>query len=118
MVCFPQAHFQKLLLFNRIDDCFERLRVVHGEVGENLAVETDVLLGELAHELRVGDAVLTGSGIDSLDPESAECTLLGLTVTISVGETFLVGVLRYGPDILSGEEITAGSLKNLLAASP
>lgn len=118
VVCFPQAHFQKLLLFNRIDDCFERLRVVHGEVGENLAVETDVLLGELAHELRVGDAVLTGSGIDSLDPESAECTLLGLTVTIGVGETFLVGVLRYGPDILSGEEITAGSLKNLLAASP
>ena len=118
VVCFPQDHFQKLLLFNRIDDCFERLRVVHGEVGENLAVETDVLLGELAHELRVGDAVLTGSGIDSLDPESAECTLLGLTVTISVGETFLVGVLRYGPDILSGEEITAGSLKNLLAASP
>ena len=118
VVCFPQAHFQKLLLFNRIDDCFERLRVVHGEAGENLAVETDVLLGELAHELRVGDAVLTGSGIDSLDPESAECTLLGLTVTIGVGETFLVGVLRYGPDILSGEEITAGSLKNLLAASP
>ena len=118
VVCFPQAHFQKLLLFNRIDDCFERLRVVHGEVGENLAVKTDVLLGELAHELRVGDAVLTGSGIDSLDPESAECTLLGLTVTIGVGETFLVGVLRYGPDILSGEEITAGSLKNLLAASP
>ena len=118
MVCFPQAHFQKLLLFNRIDDCFERLRVVHGEVGENLAVETDVLLSELAHELRVGDAVLTGSGVDSLDPESAEATLLGLAVTVSVGETFLVSVLRYSPDILSGEEITAGSLENLLAAGP
>ena len=105
-------------LFYRIDDCFERLRVVHGEIGENLAVETDVLLRELAHELRVGDAVLTGSGVDSLDPESAEVTLLGLAVTVSVGETFLVSVLRYSPDILSGEEITAGSLENLLAASP
>ena len=70
------------------------------------------------HELRVGDAVLTGSGVDSLDPESAEVTLLGLAVTVSVGETFLVSVLRYSPDILSGEEITAGSLENLLAASP
>ena len=115
---FPSSSLFRHYLFYRIDDCFERLRVVHGEIGENLAVETDVLLRELAHELRVGDAVLTGSGIDSLDPESAECTLLGLTVTIGVGETFLVGVLRYGPDILSGEEITAGSLKNLLAASP
>ena len=97
-------------LFYRIDDCFERLWVVHGEVSENLAVETDVLLRELAHELRVRDAVLTGSGVDSLDPEGTEITLLGLAVTISV--------LRYSPDILSGEEITAGSLENLLAASP
>lgn len=117
VVCFPQAHFSDTL-FYRIDDCFERLRVVHGEIGENLAVETDVLLRKLAHELRVGDAVLTGSGVDSLDPESAEVTLLGLAVTVSVGETFLVSVLRYSPDILSGEEITAGSLENLLAASP
>ena len=105
-------------LFYRIYDRLERLRVVHREVGENLAVETDVLLGELAHELRVRDAVLTGSGVDSLDPEGTESTLLGLAVTIGVGETFLVGVLRYSPDILSGEEITAGSLENLLAASP
>ena len=105
-------------LFYRIDDCFERLWVVHGEVSENLAVETDVLLRELAHELRVRDAVLTGGGVDSLDPEGTEITLLGLAVTVSVGETFLVSVLRYSPDILSGEEITAGSLKNLLAASP
>ena len=105
-------------LFYRIDDCFERLWVVHSEVGENLAVETDVLLRELAHKLRVRDAVLTGSGVDSLDPEGTEVTLLGLAVTVSVGETFLVSVLRYSPDILSGEEITAGSLKNLLAASP
>ena len=105
-------------LFYRIDDCFERLRVVHGEVGENLAVETDVLLCELAHELRVRDAVLAGSGVDSLDPKGTECALLGLAVTVSVGETFLVSVFRYSPDILSGEEITAGSLENLLAASP
>ena len=105
-------------LFYRIDDCFERLWIVHCEIGENLTVETDVLLGELAHELGVRDAVLAGSGVDSLDPEGTESTLLGLAVTIGVGETFLVGVLRYSPDILSGKEITAGSLENLLAASP
>lgn len=105
-------------LFYRIDDSFERLWVVHSEIGENLTVETDVLLCELAHELRVRDAVLTSGSVDSLDPKGTECTLLGLAVTVGVGETFLVSVFRYSPDILSGEEVTAGSLKNLFAASP
>ena len=44
--------------------------------------------------------------------------LLGLAVTVSIGQTFLVGVLGYGPNVLPGEEVTAGSLENLLAASP
>ena len=105
-------------LLNRIDDSLECLGIVHGEVGENLAVETDILLRELAHELGIGNTVLTGGGVDPLDPKGAEIALLGLAVTVSVSQTFLVSVLRYGPDILSGEEITAGSLKNLLAASP
>ena len=106
------------MLFDGIDDRFERLRVVHGEVGENLAVQTDVLLRELAHELGIGDTVLTGGGVDPLDPEGAEVALLGLAVTVGISQTLLISVLCYGPDIPSGEEISAGSLENLLAASP
>ena len=45
------AHFPEL--FYRIDYSFECLRVVHGEVGENFAVETYVLLAQLTHKLRV-----------------------------------------------------------------
>ncbi len=105
-------------LFDGIDDSLKRLGVVHGEVSENLAVETDVLLRELAHELGISDTVLTGGGVDSLDPKGTEITLLGLAVTVGVSQTFLVSVLGYGPDISSGEEISAGSLENLLAASP
>ena len=105
-------------LFDGIDDSLKRLGVVHGEVSENLAVETDVLLRELTQELGISDTVLTGGGVDSLDPKGTEITLLGLAVTVGVSQTFLVSVLGYGPDISSGEEISAGSLKNLLAASP
>ena len=105
-------------LFDGIDDGLKRLGIVHGEVSENLTVETDILLGEFAHELGIGDPVLTRGGIDPLDPKGAEIALLGLAVTIGVSQTFLVSVLSYGPDILSGEEISAGSLENLLAASP
>ena len=105
-------------LLYRIDDSFESLRVIHGQVGEDLAVQTDVLLCELAHELGVGNTILTGSCVDPLDPKSTEIALLGLAVTVSIGQTLLISVLCYGPDILSGEEISAGSLENLLAASP
>ena len=105
-------------LFDGIDDGLKRLGIIHGEVSENFAVETDVLLRELAHELGISDPILTRGGIDPLDPKGAEIALLGLAVTIGVSQTFLVSVLSYGPDILSGEEISAGSLENLLAASP
>ena len=118
MTKFLPAHGTLELFGNRLDDGFERLGVIHGEVGENLAVETDILLRELAHELGIGDTVLTRGGVDPLDPEGAEIALLGLAVTVGVSQTFLVSVLCYGPDIPSGEEISAGSLENLLAASP
>ena len=118
MVYGAQVHFRRIKLFDGIDNCLESLRIVHCEVGKHLAVQADVLLCKLAHELGIGDTVLTGGGIDPLDPEGAEVALLGLAVTVSIGQTLLISVLCYGPDILSGEEISAGSLENLLAASP
>ena len=105
-------------LFDGIDDGLKRLGIVHGEVGENLTVETDILLGEFAHELGIGDTVLTGGCVDPLDPEGAESALLVPAVTIGIGKAFFVGVLCNCPDIPPGEEITAGSPENLLAACP
>ena len=105
-------------LLYRVDDGLESLRIVHGEVSKDLAVQTDILLGEFAHKLRIGHAVLTGGSIDSLNPEGTEFALFGFTVTVSIGETFFIGVLGYRPNILPGKEITAGSLENLFAASP
>ena len=105
-------------LFDGVDYGLECLGIVHGEVGKDLAVQADVLLCKLAHELGIGNPVLACGGVDPLDPKSAETALLGLAVTVSVSQTLLIGVLCYGPDILSGEEISAGSLENLLAASP
>ena len=94
------------------------MRIIHSKVCKHFAVQTDVLFSELAHELGVSHAILTCSGIDSLDPECTEITFLGLTVTVSISESFLIGVLCYRPDILSGKEITAGLLKDFLAACP
>ena len=118
MVKFLPAHFFFKELFYGIYDRLERLRIIHSEVGKHFTVQTDVLLGKSAHKLRIRDAVLTRGGVYSLDPESAEIALLGSAVTVCVGETFLIGVLRNRPYISSGQEIAAGSLENLLAASP
>ena len=118
MTKFLPAHGTLELFGNRLDDGFERLGVIHGEVGENLAVETDVLLGELTHELGIGDSLLPAGGVDTLDPEGAEIALLGLAVTIGVGETLLVGVLRYSPNISPRQEVAFGLLEDLLAARP
>ena len=81
-------------------------------------VEADVLLRETAHELGVGEAVLAGGGVDALDPQGAEFALLSFSVTVSVGETFFVGVLRNRPNVLPGQEVAASLGKDLLAACP
>ena len=91
------AHF--LLLSNRLDNSLKCLRIVHSKVCQDFTVETDILLGQLTHKLRIIHTVLTCGCVDSLYPKSAEIALLGLAVAISIGETFLVGVLRYGPNI-------------------
>ena len=105
-------------LLDGLHNSLKSLRIVHSEVGQHFAVEADVLLGQAAHQLGIAEAVLTGSGIDALDPQGAEFALLGLAVTVGVGETFFVGVLGYCPDVLAGQEVAAGFAENLLAACP
>ena len=101
-----------------VDDGLESLGIIHCQVCQNLAVEADVLLRETAHELGVGETVLAGGGVDALDPQGAELTLFRFSVTVCVGETFFVGVLRNRPNVLPGEEVAASLGKDLLAACP
>ena len=93
-----QAH--PVLLGNRLQNSFESLRIIHSKVCQDFAVETDILLGQLTHELRISYTVLTCGGIDSLDPKSAEVALLCFTITVCIGETFLIGVLCNRPNVL------------------
>ena len=97
-------------LFDRVHNSLESLGIVHRQVSENLAVEADILLCELAHKLGVVHSVLACSRVDTGDPEGTECALLSFAVAVCVGQTFFVGILGYGPDVLPGEEVTAGFL--------
>ena len=104
-------------LLYRIDNRLECLRIVHGEVSENLAVQTYVLSVNCTHKLGVSHTVLTCSGIDTSDPESAEIALFVLAVAVCIGQTFLIGVLGNRPDVFPAEEITAGLFQDFFAAS-
>ena len=65
--CSPDVQGKEL--FDRVDDSFESLRIVHRQVGEDLAVEPHVLLRETAHELGIVHTVLTGGGVDAGNPK-------------------------------------------------
>jgi hypothetical protein len=91
-----------------VDDGLESLGIVHCQVCQNLAVEADVLLRETAHDVGVGDGrTWRAAVVDALDPQGAEFALLSFSVTVCVGETFFVGVLRNRPNVLPGQEVAA-----------
>ena len=96
------------------NDGLESLRIVQGEVGKHLTVDFDTSLCQSAHQLRVADTLHAGSGVDTLNPQSAEIALLVAAIAIGVGQTLLPGVLGYCPNILAGSKVAAGELQNSL----
>ena len=105
---------EKSDLLHLLHDGLEGLGIVHGQVGEHLAVDLDTRLGEFAHEDAVTHALQTSSSIDTLNPQTAEIALLVAAVTIGIGQTLLPGVLCYCPNILAGSKVAAGKLQNSL----
>ena len=67
-------------LFMRSSPCqlhsLESCGVVEGEVGKHFAVDLDTCFVDKSHQLRVGEVLLTGGSVDTLNPESAEVALL------------------------------------------
>lgn len=98
-----------------VHDCFESFGIVHGEVGENLAVDFDSGLVDESHKLAVGKILKTRSSVDTLNPESAEIAFFLLAVAVGVGKTFFPSVLGNGPYVFAGAKVAACEFKNLLA---
>src|SRR6202007_1412242 len=57
--------------FRLLHESGEALRVVDGDVSENLAIQLDTRFFEAVDELRVADVVQLGGGVDAHDPERA-----------------------------------------------
>src|SRR5690242_20659561 len=89
-------------LLRDLDERGERGGVVHGQLGQDLAVDLDVRGLQTLDEAVVRDAVGAGSGVDALDPQLTEVALALLAVVVVVDQ-------RVG-DLLLGLAVQARTL--------
>ena len=83
-------------------------------VGQNLAVHFDASLVQAVDEAAIGEAEFADSSVDTLDPKSAEVTLVDLAVAVSVLLGTVDGGLGGTDGALAAAVEALGCLQNLL----
>ncbi len=84
----PDAYLLCQLLFGDVDKLAERRRVVHGDIGEHLAVDLDVCQLQPMNEPAIAEAIDAGGGIDARNPEAAKIAFLVAAVTVRIEQGF------------------------------
>src|SRR4051794_13688190 len=95
-------------------DRLERRRLMDGEIRQNLAVHRDARLREAVDEDAVGHAERTHRGVEALDPQRAEGTLLALAVAEGVLPGLLDRGLGGADGVLAAAVETLGGLVDFL----
>ena len=98
-------------------DSGKSLRIIDGKIGEDLAVDLDILLVKGSHQSRIGGTILTGSGINACDPELSEFTFAYFAVAILVQHPFFNRILRKLVNIFSLAPVTFRLIQNLAATA-
>src|SRR5262249_776877 len=96
-----------------LDETLEGLRLVHGDIGELLAVDLDTGLLQPIDQPPIGEAVLARRRIDALDPQRAESALPHLAVAIGVLPGLLDGLASDADGVLAAAVIALGLLDHL-----
>ena len=87
---------------------------MHGEIGEDLAVNFDPGLVQAIDKSAIGQAEFTGRCVDALNPQGAEIALLGAAVAVGILLGLLDGLNGDAEDVLAAREITLRLLDDLL----
>src|SRR4029453_2178059 len=98
-----------------LDELAERGRIVHGHVGEDLAVDLDPGLAQTVDEPRVRQTVLPRPGPDPRDPQAPELRLAVATVAVSVLARVEELLLGYAVALRARPEIALGLAEHLTA---
>src|SRR5690606_32320445 len=70
--------------FDLLHDAAKGSRIVHGQIGQNLAVDFDRSLLQTVGELAVRQAACASTGIDTGNPQLTEDALLGTAITVGI----------------------------------
>ena len=97
-----------------IAECCESCCIIDSHLGEHLAVDLDACLLEAVHELAVGDAVSSGSCVDSCDPQSSVFSLLVLASDVCGSQASHNCRVSSSESVLSSAVETLSLLQNLL----
>src|SRR5258707_1027609 len=90
--------------------------LVDRQIGQDLAVDLDPGAGEPGDKSAVGEAMLAHGGVDALDPQGAEVTLLLLAADIVVLQRPVGRGIGRGDVVLAAAAHALGLLEDLLAA--
>src|SRR5690606_15980844 len=96
------------------DDGGEGSRLVHGKIGEDLAIHLDAGLQQAMDEHAVAQAMFAGRGVDARDPQGAEIALLLAAIAIGILPGLDDGLVGRAEDLAAGVVITLGLGQDLL----
>src|SRR3989442_3212304 len=99
------------VLLGSFGELRERGRILHGHIGQHLAVDLHSAGLKPMHELAVGKAVRARSRADALDPQLAELPLAVAAVAVAVSLRASNGLLGALVEFALGEEETFGALQ-------
>src|SRR6476469_5628929 len=99
-----------------LDQTLEGFRLVHGHVGQHLAVEIYPGLLQAVDHPAIAKATGARRGVDALYPQRAEGALTHLAVAVSVLTGLLDRLLGDADGILAAAVITLGLLDHLAVA--
>src|SRR5579884_1810285 len=104
--------------FGLLDQYGKARSVLHGDIREHLAVKRDAGSFQPVDELAIADAILTGGGADTLNPEAAVLPLSRAAVALGIAIGAIGGFLRGLVQLAFGEKEPFGSSQVLLAPRP
>src|SRR5262249_19150246 len=99
-------------------DGAKRRRVVHGEIGEHLAIDFEAGLHQAVDQSAVGQAIDARGRVDARNPERAELALLRAPVAIRILAGLDDGLLGCAIDLAPGVVIALRLGQNFLVTAP
>jgi hypothetical protein len=98
----------------KLDDFGERCRMMNRQIRQYLPVDADLFLIQASNQAGIGNVVHPCRSIDARNPERAEFTLLGPSVTVCVCSSFVDVMLCNSMDLAPGTPKSFGLRQELL----